>query len=134
MKSAFPNSFRWQHLQRVGSDIDRWRFVADYDMIPEIIWEVWNKTGPGTSYQAFIDWLNQQIDQGHQYIASLVDIVPVGLGEDDEGDLKEWALELAELLSKVHRAISALEVRRDQVETGLVRKYPKILCPPHLDL
>lgn len=133
MKSPFPGHFRWQHLQRLGSDIDRWRFVTDYDMIPEIVWEVWKRTGAGTSYQAFTDWLNKEIDQGHKFTASLVDLMPVGL-EEGGGDLKEWALELAEFLSKVHRAISALEVRRDQVQSGMVRKYPKILCPAHLDL
>jgi hypothetical protein len=133
MKPTSPGSFRWQQLQRVGSEIDRWRFVADYDMIPEIVWEVWNSAGAGTSYQAFTDWLNKEIDLGHEYIASLIKLMPEGL-EEGEGDLKEWGLELGELFSKVHRAISALEVRRDQVQTGLVRKYPKILCPPHLDL
>lgn len=107
--------------------------MADYDMISEIVWEVWNRTGPGISYQGFTDWLNKEIDHGHEYIASLVTLLAMGM---DEGgvDSKEWGLELGELFSKVHRAISALEVRRDLVRNGLVRKYPKILCPPHLDL
>ena len=68
-----------------------------------------------------------------RYIASLVNLMPEG-PEGSEGDLKQWGLELAELLSKVHQAITTLEICRDQVETGLVRKYLKILCPPHLDL
>jgi hypothetical protein len=130
---ASHNSVRWQHLQRVGSEIDRWQFVADYDNLPEIVWEVWNNMRSGTSYHAFTCWLNKEIHLGNKYIASLMDLIPEALGEG-EGDLKEWGLELGELLTKVHRAIAALNIRRDQVEAGLVRKYPNILCPPHLDL
>ena len=53
--------------------------------------------------------------------------------EADE-DLKEWVMELSELLFKVHQAVAALGVRLEMVETGLVRRYPNILCPPHLDV
>jgi hypothetical protein len=132
IKSSFASLVKWQDLQRVGSEIDRWAFVADYDALPEIVWEMWNNSRSGTSHHGFTGWLNKEIARGEKYIASLIDLMPGGV-EEGEGDLRDWALELGELLSKVHRAISALEIRREQVDTGLVRKYPKILCPPHLD-
>jgi hypothetical protein len=120
----------WRQLQMVGSKIEGWRFVAEYDDLPSIIWESWKHHRSAGTTEIFMGWLRGEIKQGEQYVGMLLNTSPKEV--DRNVDLQHWSVELAELLSKVHRSISALEVRLDMVESGLVRKYPQIICPQHL--
>ena len=79
----------------------------------------------------FMAALHGEILRGDEYIAGLISIMGDTLERNE--DLKLWSMELADLLSKVHMAVAALKCRLEQVQNGLVRKHPNILCPPHLD-
>jgi hypothetical protein len=122
----------WRRLLDLGSEIDRWRFVADYDHLTEMVWDIWKPRSLDRSFHSFAQVLREEIARGDRYASDLMEILPNKFEVDE--DLKEWVLELSELLFKVHRAVSALGVRLEMVETGLVRQYPNVLCPPHLDV
>ena len=122
----------WHHLQDLGARIDQWRFVANYEDLPEIVWDIWKCHRSSGTIRHFTGFLKEEIAQGERYISGLISIMPEGLQEGV--DLKEWSIELAELFSKVHRSMAALQIRLEQVESGSVKKYPNILCPPHLYL
>jgi hypothetical protein len=60
--------------------------------------------------------LHNEMAQGDRYIGQLMAILPAEV----EGVLymKDWMLEFSDLLSKVHRAMAALEVRLEQGGNG----------------
>jgi len=122
----------WRRLLDLGSEIDRWWFVADYDNLTEMVWDIWKPRHLDRSFHSFAQVLREEIARGDRYASHLMEILPDKFEADE--DLKEWVMELSELLFKVHRAVAALGVRLEMVETGLVRRYPNILCPPHLDV
>ena len=128
---AAAPSVIWNRLESLGAKIDRWRFVRDYDSLPEIVWEMWKCHRRSRTTHLFTEALHGEILRGDEYIAGLISITGDTLERNE--DLKLWSMELADLLSKVHMAVAALKCRLEQVQNGLVRKHPNILCPPHLD-
>jgi hypothetical protein len=124
-------SAMWHQLQIIGAKIDKWQFVAEYDDLPTTVWLLWNHHNLARTSHLFREFIHGAISEGETYVRMLMDIVPTGVGVDF--NLKEWVAEVVELLSKVHQAIAALKVRLEMVETGKANKYPKILCPEHLD-
>ena len=121
----------WHQLQIVGAKVDEWQFVAEYDDLPTVIWGLWKHHKSAGTTDIFQDFIRGAIAQGEEYILMLIDIFPTQVGRDV--DLKPWGMEVLELLSKVHRAIAALKIRLEMVQSGMAKKHPKILCPQHLD-
>jgi hypothetical protein len=113
----------WLQLQEIGSEIDKWRFMAKYDRLPEIVWDIWN-LGSETIFQQI---LHEEMARGDRYMGWLLAILPHTL----EGvlDVKEWMPEFSELLAKIHRAMAALGVRLELVDNGSVESYSKLLRP-----
>jgi hypothetical protein len=113
-------------LQKIGSEIDKWRFVGEYERLPEIVWDIWQCSG---SEQMFRHALGEEMAQGERYIGHLIRILPEVL----EGVIyvKDWMVEYCELLSKVHGALAAIRIRLELVENGAVGKNSKILRPLH---
>lgn len=116
----------WNNLHSIGRDIDGWRFVAEHEDLAEIVWDVWRHRRCAET----ILFLRAEIEHGEQFIQRMVNIVKPGINFD--ADLLQWCTELADLFSKVHRAIAGIWSKLDMIEGGLAKRYPDILCPEHL--
>jgi hypothetical protein len=53
-------------------EIDKWRFMAEYDRLPEIVWDIWN-SGSETIFQQI---LHEEMARGDWYMDQLLAILP----------------------------------------------------------
>ena len=51
----------WRRLLDLGSEIDRWRFVADYDNLTEMVWDIWKPRHSDQSFHSFSQVLREEI-------------------------------------------------------------------------
>lgn len=82
----------------------------------------------------FIDKIQTSIHDGESLLARLSGVVAsgspgMGVAYMDYAELEEMIAEISQLMSRVHMAIANLRVRLQFVQSGMVDKYPSLLCP-----
>jgi hypothetical protein len=117
-------------LDVVGQGINSWYLLQHFDELPSIIWDIWMVHKRSGQRDIFQEVIESDIADGWAHLERIKGIMLNGeVTGMEPSDLMDFLMQLSELQSRVHLVIATLQVRLHMVTSGLVDRFPGIMCP-----
>lgn len=119
-----------KQLAQCVEAVNKWGFVEGYDLIGDMVWDILiNQRENGRFFEQMDGWMAE----GYQNTCRLENLLGELHCRDERSIRAETVTEASQWLSRVHRSIEALDLRRNLVRRQGIAKAAEILCPQNIE-